>query len=118
MLTAVARVFIFVANARRQAVWREKAAPSRLSVFSGATPHPAEHLQKSCTLRSARRTVWLAACAIYAPQSQLTYACDPSALISAASSLTSAGVRSVSGGRTGPAPCPTTAAPALTMLTA
>lgn len=44
--------------------------------------------------------------------------CGPSVLISAASCSTSAGLRSVSGARTGPASWPTIFAPALTMLTA
>ena len=44
--------------------------------------------------------------------------CTPACLISAASASTSAGFMSVSGGRTGPASCPTIFAPAFTMLTA
>ena len=42
----------------------------------------------------------------------------PAAAISAASCSTSAGLRSVNGGRTGPASWPTIVAPALMMLTA
>ena len=44
--------------------------------------------------------------------------CGPSLPISAERSCSSASVRSVSGGRTGPAPCPTSFAPALTIDTA
>ena len=44
--------------------------------------------------------------------------CGPSLAISAARSCSSAAVSSVSGGRTGPAPCPTMRAPALTIETA
>jgi len=76
-------------------------------IRTGRSGNPAFALEEGSKLRIQVELCWL--------DSQ---SCGPSFSISTLSASISLGLRSVSGGRTGPASCPTIFAPALTMLTA
>ena len=87
--------------------------------WSSSLPAPPSEKRPTapCTAR-ARRNRWQALLSSGRPELGWPVYWGPSDRINPASCSTSAGFRSVSGERTGPASCPTIFAPALTMLTA